>query len=59
MEWRYSVIEEYYVDYLIEEKGICKTKAEAKRYFKEALTYNCVREAIEEQIKFLMSENEN
>lgn len=45
-------IVDYYADYLIEHE-IVTTKAEAKRYFLNALAYNVVREAVVEQVAFL------
>lgn len=51
-------IVDYYTDYLVENE-IVATKAEAKRYFLNAITYNVVREAIVEQVVFLQENVDN
>lgn len=43
---------EYYAEYLVENE-IVATKAEGKRYFLNALSYNVVRQAVVEQVEFL------
>ena len=48
----------YYTDYLVNECGIAANKAEAKKLFLNAMSYNVVREAIVEQVMFLKKEAE-
>lgn len=49
-----SMVIDYLVEKQVEEKGI--TKALARKLVINALTYNVVVEAIEEQIDYLMGE---
>lgn len=51
-------IVDYYAEYLVENE-VCDTKAEAKQYFLNAITYNVVREAIVEQVVFLKENIDN
>lgn len=51
-KYNMTEIVDYYSEYLVENE-ICGTKAEAKQYFLNALTYNVVREAVIEQVIFL------
>lgn len=48
----------YYAEYLVENE-VCGTKAEAKKYFLNALAYNVVREAVTEQVIFLQENDDN
>lgn len=57
---KYTMTEivDYYAEYLVEHE-VCGTKAEAKQYFLNAITYNVVREAIVEQVVFLKENIDN
>lgn len=56
--WTMTEILNYYADYLVNECEIAANKAEAKKLFLNAITYNVVREAIVEQVAFLKEECE-
>lgn len=49
-------ISDYIIEKQVQERGI--SKALARKLFINAITYNVVIEAIEEQIDFLMEESE-
>lgn len=56
-DYTMSAIADYYVQRLIE-KGLATTKSEAKKLFLNALSYNLVVEAIENQVAFIKEADE-
>lgn len=56
-DYTMSDIADYYVQRLIE-KGLAATKSEARKLFLNALSYNLVVEAIENQVAFIREADE-